>query len=104
MDDAARLGEYRKLQSMINYCHTHSCLTAAILNYFNDTSSEYRCNRCSNCLHRQEKTEITQEAQMNLSCVKRMDERFGVTMTAKVLRVSKDKKILSRSEEHTSEL
>jgi len=95
MDDAARLGEYRKLQSMINYCHTHSCLTAAILNYFNDTSSEYRCNRCSNCLHRQEKTEITQEAQMILSCVKRMGERFGVTMTAKVLRGSKDKKILS---------
>lgn len=95
MDEEARLGEYRKLQSMINYCHTHSCLTASILNYFNDTSSEYRCDRCSNCLHRQEKTEITQEAQMILSCVKRMGERFGVTMTAKVLRGSKDKKILS---------
>src|SRR5699024_12866658 len=42
-----------------------------------------------------EKTDITEEAQMILSCVKRMGERFGVTMTAKVLKGSKDKKIRS---------
>lgn len=95
MDDEAKQNEYRKLQAMINYCHTHSCLTAFILDYFNDTKSEYACNNCSNCLHRQEKTEITKEAQMILSCVKRMDERFGVGMTAKVLRGSRDRKVLS---------
>ena len=32
---------------------------------------------------------------MVLSCVKRMDEKFGVGMTAKVLRGSKDKKMIS---------
>src|SRR5690625_647730 len=26
--------EYRKLQAMINYCHTQSCLTSFIINYF----------------------------------------------------------------------
>lgn len=95
MDDEGKQNEYRKLQAMINYCHTHGCLTSFILDYFNDTTSEYTCGYCSNCLNRQEKTDITEEAQMILSCVKRMNERFGVGMTAKVLRGSKDKKIMS---------
>src|SRR5699024_1005563 len=93
MNDDARQPEYRKQQAMINYCHTHGCLTTFILDYFNDKQTDSTCGRCSNCLHRQEKTEMTEEAQMILSCVKRMGERFGVGMTAKVLKGSRDKKI-----------
>ncbi|MEC5424398.1 DNA helicase RecQ [Virgibacillus sp. C22-A2] len=93
MDDASKQGEYRKLQAMINYCHTHSCLTTFILDYFNNTISKDICKQCSNCVERQEKADITEEAQMILSCVKRMGERFGVGMTAKVLKGSKDKKV-----------
>lgn len=92
-DEDKKQNEYRKLQAMINYCHTHGCLTAFILGYFADTVIETRCGRCSNCVNRQEKTDITEEAQMILSCVKRMDERYGVGMTAKVLKGSRDKKI-----------
>ena len=93
MDESAKQKEYRKLQAMVNYCHTHSCLTAFILDYFQGEASEGSCGRCSNCLERQETTDMTEEAQMILSCVKRMGEKFGVGMTAKVLRGSKDKKI-----------
>ncbi|MDY7045850.1 DNA helicase RecQ [Virgibacillus sp. M23] len=93
MDDAAKQGEYRKLQSMINYCHTHGCLTTFILNYFHQEDNNELCGRCSNCIQRQEKIDITEEAQKILSCVKRMGERFGVGMTAKVLKGSKDKKL-----------
>ncbi|WP_188454671.1 DNA helicase RecQ [Virgibacillus oceani] len=93
MDDEAKRAEYRKLQAMINYCHTHSCLTTFILDYFNDTAHTETCKRCSNCMNRQERSDITEEAQMILSCVKRMGERFGVGMTAKVLKGSNDKKI-----------
>src|SRR5690606_13727733 len=93
MDDEAKRGEYQKLQAMINYCHTHSCLTSFILNYFNDNDHPAPCKRCSNCVERQEKVDMTTEGQMILSCVKRMDERFGVTLTAKVLKGSKVKKV-----------
>ncbi|HLS08648.1 DNA helicase RecQ [Lentibacillus sp.] len=94
MDDEAKQNEYRKLQTMINYCHTHGCLTSYILDYFNDASAAGgTCGRCSNCLHRQNRVDITEEAQMILSCVKRMDERFGVSMTAKVLKGSKDSRL-----------
>src|SRR5699024_11526397 len=85
--------EYKKLQSMINYCHTHQCLTKHILNYFNDTSVQSNCEHCSNCSKDHEKIDITIESQMILSCIKRMGERFGVTMTAQVLKGSKDKKV-----------
>ncbi len=92
-DEAMKQNEYRKLQEMINYCHTHSCLTSFILDYFEGETTREPCGRCSNCTERQEKTDITEEAQMILSCVKRMGERFGVGMTAKVLKGSRDKKI-----------
>ncbi|MGM8366521.1 DNA helicase RecQ [Virgibacillus sp. W0181] len=93
MNDAAKQLEYEKLQAMMNYCFTHGCLTNFILDYFNDVFDATACKRCNNCMDRQEKTDITEEAQMILSCVKRMGERFGVSMTAKVLKGSKDKKI-----------
>src|SRR5690625_3866133 len=93
MDDEGKQGQYRKLQAMINYCHTHGFLTSYILDYFNDKNTGTSCNRCSNCVSRHEETDMTTEAQMILSCVKRMDERFGVSMTAKVLKGSRDKKV-----------
>lgn len=95
LDEAAEQNEYRKLQAMMNYCFTHSCLTNYILDYFGDEPSADGCGHCSNCLEQSEKIDMTEEAQMILSCVKRMDERFGAGMTAKVLRGSKDKKLLS---------
>lgn len=92
-DEMTLQNEYRKLQTMVNYCHTHRCLTSFILNYFNDDQSIHSCERCSNCIHRENKVDMTEEAQMILSCVKRMGERFGIGMTAKVLRGSNDKNI-----------
>lgn len=94
MDENAKQNEYRKLQAMINYCHTHGCLTSFILDYFNDQESDGgTCGGCSNCLNRRNRIDITEEAQMILSCVKRMGERFGVSMTAKVLKGSKDSRL-----------
>lgn len=93
MDEAAKQNEYMKLQAMVNYCHTQGCLSAFILDYFNDKLTYEICGKCSNCVEKVEKTDITEEAQMILSCVKRMGERFGVSMTAKVLKGSNDKKV-----------
>ncbi|WP_371747555.1 DNA helicase RecQ [Terribacillus sp. DMT04] len=85
--------EYQKLQQMMNYCHTQSCLQTYMLHYFKDPHIPEDCGRCSNCLNEFEKTDITKEAQMVLSCVKRMNERFGAVLVAKVLKGSKDKRI-----------
>ncbi len=93
MDEEKKSKEYKKLQAMVNYCHTHSCLQTYILHYFNDYSAMEDCGKCSNCLNSDNREDMTREAQMVLSCIKRMDERFGAGLTAKVLKGSRDKKV-----------
>ncbi|WP_117149605.1 DNA helicase RecQ [Paraliobacillus zengyii] len=93
MDEKMKTNEYKKLQSMVNYCHTDSCLQTYMLHYFHDYSTDKDCGRCTNCENIGEKQDRTKEAQMVLSCVKRMNESFGAGLTAKVLKGSKDKKI-----------
>lgn len=94
MDEARKQYEYDKLQQMIGYCHSESCLQQYILNYFGETGAE-ACESCGNCTDERESTNITREAQMTFSCIKRMRQRFGKTMIAKVLIGSRDKKIKS---------
>src|SRR5690606_9923506 len=53
-----------------------------------------RCGRCLNCADEREQLDMTTEAQKVLSCVRRMGERFGVLLTAKVLKGSRDRKVL----------
>ncbi|WP_226581602.1 DNA helicase RecQ [Halobacillus litoralis] len=85
--------EYVKLQAMVNYCHTHTCLQQFILDYFDDPTAPEPCGKCSNCTHEGEEQDMTKEAQMVLSCIKRMGEHFGAGLTAKVLKGSKDQKV-----------
>lgn len=83
--------EYNKLREMDQYAHTQMCLQRYILRYFGEDSED--CGRCSNCTDSREVIDITTEAQKVLSCVKRMGERFGKGLVAKVLTGSRDQKI-----------
>jgi ATP-dependent DNA helicase RecQ len=85
--------ELEKLQHMVDYCHTESCLQVFILDYFGESDS-IPCGRCSNCTDTRQTKEVTVDAQMVLSCVMRMGQRFGKTMVAQVLTGSKNKKII----------
>lgn len=85
--------EYKRLQSMVDYCHTPQCLRAFILHYFGEFDVEEHCDNCSNCKLEGELIDITIDAQKVLSCVYRMHERFGVKMIAEVLKGSKSVKI-----------
>ncbi|HEU4965055.1 MAG TPA: DNA helicase RecQ, partial [Bacilli bacterium] len=84
--------EYKKLQAMVDFCHTTRCLRNYILDYFEDQPME-PCGRCSNCVDDSELHDITVEAQKIFSCVRRMKERFGVTLVAQVLKGSANKKV-----------
>lgn len=85
--------ELEKLQSMIDYCHTESCLQKFIISYFGETDVQ-DCGRCANCTDTRESFEVTVEVQKVLSCVIRMGQRFGKTMIAQVLTGSRNKKVL----------
>ena len=84
----------KKLQQMVDYCHTSKCLRSYILNYFGDSEVPAVCNNCSSCNDQRKLKDITVEAQKILSCVYRLDQRWGITVTAKVLAGSKSQKIL----------
>lgn len=91
--DRSRISqELEKLQQMVDFCHTESCLQEYILKYFGETETE-SCGRCGNCTDSRTSMDVTKEAQMVLSCVIRMGQRFGKSLTAQVLTGSKNKKI-----------
>ncbi|MBS4175351.1 DNA helicase RecQ [Bacillus sp. FJAT-49736] len=86
--------EYSKLRKMISYCHTETCFLQYILRYFGEKDPE-NCGKCGNCTDDRQQVDVTKEAQMVLSCIKRMNERFGKTFITKVLTGSNDRKINS---------
>ena len=103
--------DMKRLWAMVDYCQTPGCLRQYILSYFGQYNTP-KCGNCGNCAPpKKEKSpalpetpgtlgtkDITKEAQMVLSCVRRIATALGhnstVTMTVLVLRGSKDKRLL----------
>ncbi len=81
------------LKQMTFYCHTSDCLREYILKYFGERTANY-CGNCSNCNANFEETDITEYSKMILSCVARMNGRFGIKMVIDTLRGSKSEKVL----------
>ena len=89
--------DYRRLDAMIDYCKTTSCLRGRILGYFGQTQ-EKDCGSCGNCRTAFVLRDITTQAQMILSCVKRIRDKLGYSVGAalvvRVLHGSADKRLL----------
>jgi ATP-dependent DNA helicase RecQ len=88
-----KINEYKKLQAMVDYCHTQSCLRKFILEYFGEDDVPDECNNCSSCNDDSELVDITIEAQKIFSCIVRMKEGYGSSLIAQVLKGSKSKKV-----------
>ena len=87
--------EYSKLNDIVDYCNTDTCLRKYILEYFGEIPLFDNCNNCGNCLSTIETTDITVDAKKILSCIKRMNEKFGIGLVSDVLRGSNSFKIKS---------
>lgn len=85
---------YKNLQYLVDYCNTNDCLRNNILEYFGEEPNDSGCGNCGNCLDESEMVDITVEAQKILSCIYRVEQRFGLTTVIQVLRGSKNKKLL----------
>ncbi|MDA1475072.1 DNA helicase RecQ [Bacillus changyiensis] len=92
-DEEIKAQDMKKLRQMVDFCHTEDCLEQFILSYFGEEQT-VSCGRCGNCLDTRKMSDVTKEAQMVLSCIIRMGERFGKTMVAQVLSGSKNKKVM----------
>lgn len=76
--------DYRRLDAMTGYCKTTACLRGYILDYFGQAHEE-RCENCGNCRSKYSMRDITSEAQMILSCVKRAKDRLGYSVGAALI-------------------
>ncbi len=92
-----RQQDLERLATMVGYCKTKDCLRGYILDYFGQKHQE-ACGNCGNCKTEFETVDITRQAQMILSCVKRIRDKLGYSvgseLLAKVLQGSKEKRLL----------
>ncbi|MDN4068449.1 DNA helicase RecQ [Paenibacillus vini] len=93
-DEDRKRNEYRKLQQMIEYCYSTSCLRWGMLDYFGEAHNREACGICSSCRDERELVDMTVDAQIVFSCIHRMRERFGVSLVSSVLKGSQNKKVL----------
>ena len=93
-DPDRKANEFKKLQIMVDYCHTPRCIRKYILEYFGDTNTPEECGNCSSCKNDIELSDVTIDAQKIFSCILRMKERFGSSLVADVLKGSKNKRVL----------
>jgi len=93
LSEERKEAEYVKLQQMVDYCHTTRCLRQTILQYFGEENTAEFCNNCANCNEDFEKKDMTIEAQKILSCVIRMNQQYGTSLVAAVLKGSQAKRI-----------
>jgi len=76
--------DYERLEKMTGYCRTANCLRRYILDYFGQ-ESETDCGHCSNCQSSYTAMDVTMQAQVILSCVKRMKDHLGYSVGASLL-------------------
>lgn len=88
--------ELERLNAMVDYCKTNGCLRGRILDYFGQPHPE-RCGGCGNCRGVFSQADITTQAQMILSCVKRVRDRLGyyvgASLVIQVLRGGQSRRI-----------
>ncbi|MDO5399888.1 MAG: DNA helicase RecQ [Eubacteriales bacterium] len=94
--EQVRQQDLKRLEAMVGYCKTNTCLRGYILEYFGQKHPEI-CGNCGNCKGEYEEVDITREAQIILSCTKRIHQKLGywvgINLLGNVLRGSKNKQV-----------
>ncbi len=89
--------DFARLEAMVTYCKTRTCLRGWILEYFGQKHPQ-NCGNCGSCRREFEKKDITDDAKMILSCIRRIHDRLGYHVgkptVARVLQGSREKKLL----------
>lgn len=85
--------ELHKLNAMISYAEPLTCRRRALLGYFGETMVN-DCGNCDMCLNPPQHYDATRDAQMVLSCVFRVGQRFGTKHVIDVLRGAQNQRLL----------
>ena len=86
--------ELHKLNTMTGFAESLSCRRKILLNYFGEKLAK-DCGNCDICLDPPELIDVTEDARKALSCVFRVNQRFGMGHVIDVLRGSKKERVLN---------
>ncbi|MCI9263483.1 MAG: DNA helicase RecQ [Oscillospiraceae bacterium] len=88
--------DYERLEAMRLYCAAEGCYRGSLLDYFGQEHSE-TCGNCGNCRGDFVTQDVTRQAQMVLSCVKRAQDLLGYhvgsSLIAQTLKGSRSQKV-----------
>lgn len=93
--------ELHKLNTMAAFAEAQTCRRQVLLHYF-DESALKPCGNCDICLDPPKRYNGIQDAQKVLSCIYRLDQRFGINHLIEVLRGSKAATVLDRGHDKLS--
>ena len=107
IEDAAERQQARdRLAAMAEFARLQTCRRRLLLGYFGESFEQENCGACDNCLRHSlrngEEFDATEIAQKVLSAVVRTGERFGATHIIRVLKGSRDKRILELGHDRLS--
>ncbi|MEM9104368.1 MAG: DNA helicase RecQ, partial [Pseudomonadota bacterium] len=93
-DEAHKLREHKRLDSLLAYCEAATCRRKVLLSYFDEEIEP--CGNCDICLNPPVRVDGTIHAQMILSAVYRTGQVFGAAHVIDVVRGAETQKILDR--------
>ncbi len=96
-------GALESLNAIYRYCGSSTCRHQSLVEYFGETWKKTECGACDVCLGLLEQVDdpliISQKI---ISCVVRIDQRFGADYLSLVLHGSKDQRIVQNGHEKLS--
>jgi ATP-dependent DNA helicase RecQ len=92
----------RKTELMYRLCTSGKCRRVELLRYFGESAPFSQCQSCDNCLDDVNLIEGVVIAQKILSCVHRLNHRFGMRYVMEVLRGAKTKQIFDHRHDELS--
>lgn len=100
---SGREGAVQALKAISDFCNSITCRHAALAAHFGETMEPKKCGACDVCLG---KLDLVEDAlilaQKIVSCVFRVDQRFGADYVAQVLVGSRDQRILKNQHDQVS--
>ncbi len=93
--------EVHKLNAMVAMAESQTCRRRVLLNYFGE-QLENDCGNCDICLDPPERFDARVDAQKALSCVYRVEQRYGIKYVIDVLRGADTDRIRQLGHNHLS--
>jgi ATP-dependent DNA helicase RecQ len=94
-DEGERIHARKELDLMVGFAQAEDCRRAKLLAYFGESLTERPCSGCDNCSDpsTQKKYDVTRQAQMFLSCMLRVNQKFGGGHVIAILRGSENQRV-----------